>query len=251
MIKWVWTCTWKLRSSEIGVGLRGRRSEHCRLGGVMRTDMQFLSESTRNGGNLTSWQCFWACVKSWLVAVELVGRYAGSMKLHSVVNLVIVRINGDWLTDSDFWVDAVLHVCCIWCMLNLVCTVLCVNSWSRHGETEKGDLTSCSQVMIELRKIQRDGGWKWNQYGGFNLVGNLGYNLPDWLQNTSCGDSDLPYREWYIDSQMEFSDVPVSHHDILMLISFLSYLSSTLPSPKNMTLWHLSLSLHVIIMSEH
>jgi len=42
----------------------------------------------------------------------------------------------DWLGagDSRSWVD----------------TVLDVNSLSWHGEVERNDLTSCSQVMVEL-----------------------------------------------------------------------------------------------------
>jgi hypothetical protein len=43
--------------------------------------------------------------------------------------------------------------------------------------------------------------------------------------------------------------VPISHDDFLHLLWFLSFLWSTLPSPKNTNLSHSSLCLHAIIMS--
>jgi len=43
--------------------------------------------------------------------------------------------------------------------------------------------------------------------------------------------------------------VPVSHYDFPHLLWSLSFLCSTLPSPKNTKLSHPSLSLHAIIMS--
>ena len=47
-------------------------------------------------------------------------------------------------------------------MLYLVYAVVGVNSWLWHGKIERDDLTSCSQVMVELstrmREIRGDGG---------------------------------------------------------------------------------------------
>jgi len=80
----------------------------------------------------------------------------------------------DWLGvgDSPSWDDAVRGVCSTQCMLYLVfavlgvcCTrcrlysvyaVLCVDSWSWHGEIEMEDLTSCAEVIVELRTRQRE-----------------------------------------------------------------------------------------------
>jgi len=45
-----------------------------------------------------------------------------------------------------YLVYALLGVCCY-----SVYAVLGIDSWSWHGEIERDDLTSCSQVMVELR----------------------------------------------------------------------------------------------------
>jgi len=87
-------------------------------------------------------------------------------------------------------------------------------------------------------------------------MGIQGYDLPDWVEKTlyRCyytPDCDLyvPYRGWEIYSHTKFSEVPVSHDDYPNLRSFLSFSSSTLPSPKNTKLSHRSQSLHVMIKS--
>jgi hypothetical protein len=86
------------------------------------------------------------------------------------------------MEDKQFWVDAILGVCCTRCMLysvyavlsvcctrcmlylvyavlDVYCTrcmfysmyvVLDVNSASWHGEIERDDLTLCSAMMVEL-----------------------------------------------------------------------------------------------------
>jgi len=87
-------------------------------------------------------------------------------------------------------VYAVLSVCCTRCMLYLVYAVLCVNSWSCHGKIESDDLTSSSQVMIELRMINRE----MEVYGG-NHYEKLG------LKRILC------------ESQFTISDTPVMYNE--------------------------------------
>jgi len=75
----------------------------------------------------------------------------------------------DWLAveNSGGWDDAVRavssrqwtlysSVCCTQCMLYSVYAVLGVYSWSWHGEIDRDDLTSCSELMVELRGRERE-----------------------------------------------------------------------------------------------
>jgi hypothetical protein len=85
---------------------------------------------------------------------------------------------------------------------------------------------------------------------------NLVYDLPDWVGKTwyRCNymphqESYLPFWECYIDLHTKFSKVPVCNDDSPHLLTYLSFLSSTLPSPENTKLCHPSLSLHAMIMS--
>jgi len=58
-------------------------------------------------------------------------------------------------------------------------------------------------------------------------------------------DSYLLYRGWYIDVHLKFSQVLVFQCDFPPTLSSFSFLSSTLPSPKNMKLSYRSLSLQI------
>jgi len=87
---------------------------------------------------------------------------------------------------------------------------------------------------------------------------NQGYALPEWVGKTSyqCNwtpdwDLNLSYQAWLIDYHTKFSYVPVFHDDLSHLLSSLSFLSSTLPLPKNMKLSHPSPWLHAMIKSLH
>jgi hypothetical protein len=55
----------------------------------------------------------------------------------------------------QYSVHAVLSVCHTRCMLNSKYAVLTVNSYSWHREIVSDDLTSCVQVMVELKTRMR------------------------------------------------------------------------------------------------
>ena len=87
---------------------------------------------------------------------------------------------------------------------------------------------------------------------------NQRYNLLNWVGKNSYvvyytpdQDSYLPYRGREIDFHKNLSQVPVSNDIFPRLLSSLSFLSSTLPSPKNTKLSHPSLYLHAMIKSQH
>jgi len=175
-----------------------------------------------------------------------------------------------WMLYSVY---AVLGVCCTWCMLYLVYAVLgvcctrCmlysvyaelrVNSWSWHGEIERDDLTLYSAMMLEWWMRKREIGDEMRTMWMIRAdMWNHGYELPDWVGKTAyrCNytpdrNSYLLYWGWYIDLHTKFLAVSVSHHDFPHLLSSLSFLSSTLPSPKNTKLSHRSLSLHAMMKS--
>jgi len=68
-------------------------------------------------------------------------------------------------------VYAVLGVCCTRCMLYSVYAALSVNSWWWHGEIERDELTLCScDDGRVVDKKERDGGWRWEQYGGYERL---------------------------------------------------------------------------------
>jgi len=56
-------------------------------------------------------------------------------------------------------------------MLYLVYAVLGVNSWLWHGEIERDNLAwwSCDDGRV-VDKKERDGGWRWERYGGYEWV---------------------------------------------------------------------------------
>jgi len=66
--------------------------------------------------------------------------------------------------------DAVLGACWTWCILYLLYAILSVNCWSCHGEIDKDDVTLCSAMMIERWTKERDQGWRWGSYGGYEQI---------------------------------------------------------------------------------
>ena len=85
---------------------------------------------------------------------------------------------------------------------------------------------------------------------------NQGYDFTDCIKKTSDCSHYLPGRDSYlsywgreIDLYMKSYEAPVSHIDFPHLLFSLSFLSSTLPSPKNTKLSHPTLSLDMMIMS--
>jgi len=87
---------------------------------------------------------------------------------------------------------------------------------------------------------------------------NPEFDLRVWVQMTSCQcnyppdrDSYQQYWGWSIALHTKSSEVPVCHHKFLLLLWCLTFLCSTLPSPKNMKCSHPSVTLHAIILTQH
>jgi len=66
--------------------------------------------------------------------------------------------------------QTILAVCCIRCMMYSVYAVHSGNSWSWHRGIEMDALTVCAAIMVELWTKQRDGGWRWERYGAYELI---------------------------------------------------------------------------------
>ena len=75
-----------------------------------------------------------------------------------------------WTRCTLYLVYAILSVCCTWCTLYLVYAVLGVHSWSWHTEIQCNYLTLCSVMMVELWTRKRDGEWRWEWLGGYELI---------------------------------------------------------------------------------
>ena len=95
------------------------------IGGVPGTETLSISQLTRNRGNVMTWIYLWALMESWLVAVDLTERYAGSW---SYIQGSTRNRENEGKTDNLGWmlysVYTVLGVCCTWFMLYLVYAVL-------------------------------------------------------------------------------------------------------------------------------
>jgi len=51
--------------------------------------------------------------------------------------------------------------------------VLGVNAWSCHGGIERNNLYLCSAMRVELWAWMRDGGWRWELYGGYKSIWDI------------------------------------------------------------------------------
>jgi len=158
-------------------------------------------------------------------------------------------------------VYAVLGVCCTWYMLYLVYAVLGVNSWSLHGEIERDDSTSCSEVMVELRmrKIEMRG------EGGRDII------MRDCDFREFCVRVNLKFRIWQVRVPIRcvitlIRGFPSQTRQVEPLICdmyshsprhshlhppSLSFSSTTQPSLQNTMLCHPFVSLHALITSWH
>jgi len=185
------------------------------------------------------WLYLWALIESWLMAVDLEGRYTGS---GSYFQGSTRNHENEGKTNNLGW------------MLYTVYAVLGVNSWSCHGEIERDDLTLCSAMMVEM--------WTWK--------GEMGDEDENDMENTSeyeksgvrlawlgwedviwvlvrAGSGLVPAVSRMVNCLAhEILQVPVGHDDFPRSLNFVC---STPPSPKNMKWSHPSLSLHAIIMS--
>jgi len=93
---------------------------------------------------------------SWLMAVDCVGRHAGSW---SYIQGSTRNHENEGTTDN------------LRCMLYSVYAALSDNSWWWHGEIERNDLTlcSCDDGWVVDEK-ERDGGWRWERYGEYERL---------------------------------------------------------------------------------
>jgi len=202
------------------------------------------------------WLYHWALMVSCLMAVDHVGRHAGgwiyitgSTPNHE--NIVKTNTHG-WMLYSVY---AKLGVYCSQCILYLVDSVLGVNSWSWHGAIERDDLRWCSAIMVELWMRRRVmGNEDQHNVEDTNEYGKSGVPLAwlDWKDLVSVqlhsGLGLVPALSGMVNwLAHEILLIPVSQDDLPHLFWSLSFLSSTLLSPKNTKLCHSLLSLHAIV----
>jgi len=209
VVERVWRCTWRPSSSEIGGVLGGSQSEGCSSGGRRKGSWDSIHRLTGNGGNVESAEQHGLPRNERLAGIER---------------------------------QSILGWCSTRCMQYSVYAVLGVNSWSWHGETESHDLSSCFQVMVELRTRKREIRW----YGGnhhekLRLKGSscasefIFPNMAVTSPNSACN-----YTHWQCSQPNQSSDSPDLSY---LLVSSSSFLS---PSPINLFLVHNS-----TIMAEH
>jgi len=121
------------------------------------------------------WLYLWAVMESRLMAVDCVGRHAGSW---SYIQWSTRNHGNEWKANNLGWmlylvyvkfgvcctqcmlylVYAVVRVYCTWYMLYLVYAVLSVNSWSWDREIERDDRTLYSAMTVELWMRKRKKG---------------------------------------------------------------------------------------------
>jgi len=189
---------------------------------------------------MAKWLYLWALMESWLIAVDHVGRHAGSWR---------------YIQGSTCNHDNVGKTNTLGWMLYSVCAVLSVNSWSWHGRNSEGwlNFVFCNDAWVVDEK-ERDGGWRWELCGGYERIWERrGTTCQIWLGrprislitrwNRACtcciGDGQLTRTQISLKSQFLMMISPISSH--------LTLLSSILPSPENTKLSHRSLSLHAMI----
>jgi len=130
-------------------------------------------------------------------------------------------------------------------MLYSVYAVLSVNSWSLHGEIERDDLTLCFAMMVEKER--------WGMKMGTNMEVTSKYEKPGvrlgrpriGVFTSRIGSSTCRIRN----GQLTRTRKSLKSQFLMMILPISSYLSLSLPSPKNMKLSHPYLSLHAMIMS--
>jgi len=226
VIKRVWRCTRRPWSSEIGGVLGGGQSGGGRSGGRRDGSWDSIHWSTHNCGNVESG------LQHGLPQDE---RLAGSGR------------------------QSILGVCSMGCMQYSVYAVLGDDSWSWHGKTESNNLTSCFQVIVELRTRQREmRGYVGNHHEKLGLIRiscpsqvtipDTAGTSPDLVWNTTNTRSSqhnwpsrTPDLSYPLASSMSFpSSFPICLFPVL---------NSTITSNTKMS--HRSLSLHAMIKSEH
>jgi len=164
------------------------------------------------------WLYLWALMASWLIAVDRVGRHAGSW---SYIQGSTRNHENKGKTNNLGY--AVLGVCSTQCML-----VLGVNSWSWDGEIERDDLTLSSAMMVEVvDEKERDGGWRWERCGGYEQICKIrgttclmGLGRPR-INDMTCqigtrtcriGDGKLTVTRKSLKSQFPMMICPISSH---------------------------------------
>jgi len=213
VLRRVWRYTWRPQSNECGdtLGGRDRASLEMHLEVVTKrvctsTGMQsmdsapgaetlFISWLTHNWGNVTRRVYLSAFMESWLMAVDHVGRHAGSW---SYIQRWTCNDENEGKTHNLWWmlysVYAVLSACYTHCQLMIM-------TWRDREGWLNFVFRNDSRVVDEK---ERYGGWSWERCGG--LRGGMrkqGYNLPDsvWMTSDWCNympeqDPYLLYRGW-------------------------------------------------------
>jgi len=255
-----WRCTWRPWSSGIRGELWGSWWEVRRVYSIDQVVILYPWECDKVTLPLSSHGELAGCCRS-------CRETHWKLKLHSGVN----SQSWEWRKGKQSWVDAVLSLCCTWCMLYLVyavlgvCCTLCilysvyavhsVNIWSWHGKIERDNLAMCSAMMVELWTRKRGGGWIWEQYGASERKREIrgkpcliGFRWPRisiitrWIGTHTCHIRNGKLTSTRNSVKPQFA-IMISH-----LLSSLCFSFSTRPSPKNTKLSYPSLSLHARIM---
>jgi len=199
-------------------------------------------------------------MESWLMAVDRVGRHAGSW---SYIQGSTRNHQNEGKTNNLGWmlysVYAVLSVCCTRCMLCSVYAVLSVcYTWCKlmimTWRDREGwlNFVFCDDSRVVDEK-ERDGGWRSERCGGYERIWEIrGTTCLIWLGwprigviTRRIGSSTCRIRNGKLTRTQNSPKF-----QFLMMISPIStHLSLSLPSPKNTKLSHPYLSLHAMIMS--
>ena len=108
----VWRSTWRIWLNERRDALGGRNRTSLEMhvgsiwsrsiGGMLGAATLSISWLTRNSRNETRWLYFWALMESWLVAVDLEGRLAGSW---SYIEGSTHNRENEGKTDNGVWIE--------------------------------------------------------------------------------------------------------------------------------------------------
>jgi len=138
--EWVWRHTWRMWSTEIEDTLGGcdwaRLDEYLEAVDGRRSGTQFISQLTRNSGNVTRWHYLWSYYGELAGGGRSGGRYTSRW---SYIQGSTWNRENEGMTDNLwcmlFLVYAVLSVRCTWCMLNSLYAAfgVCCTRWMLHS----------------------------------------------------------------------------------------------------------------------
>ena len=197
------------------------------------------------------WLYFWALMESWLMAVDGVGRYAGSWSyiqgstcnhenegktnnlrwmLYSVYAVLGLCLYSVYACTRCmlYSVYAVLGVCCTRCMLVLgVCCTWCELMIMTWRDRERWlDFVFCNDGRVVDEK-ERDRRWRWERCGGDEWIWEIkgvtcliGLGRPHigvitwWIGTRTCciGDGQLTRTRNSVKSQFLMMISPITSH---------------------------------------